>query len=440
MKVSHHQVLRRIVCCTALGFLPIAHAATNISACAKSSDIDGKGTSQFFDKNGWIFESWEYKDDNQFTASDSLTQLVLALKDRGSNLILVPTPFRTIKYASGVQSDNPIVANFSKSKYIKSWNDMLVATRATGATVIDLLPAVQNYKTSARGETFYYPRDHHWTTSGAEVAAQQVAAAIKQLRSKNSIPLQRETNSITFTSKTELVGSFGEHYATACGNRPPLMKRFDAKLSTGSSNLLTTSKTIVGVFGDSFGQAYPDNNFSPLLENATQLSTTNYSVSGGGPTVALAGYLADAKVRDQLPPFIVVPFQGWVSNNYFDYSQITAALVGCNASRMISTMSDSPTQSAVTFKPKDDPQSKNQRILHVTTSIPTNYFEVRGKYIDGSDLRFEIYRTSADYYKGSRTEFYAILPKAQAVDYATFKIEGSKSFKAKVELCNLESI
>ena len=409
--------------------------ATAVPSCGKSNDIDGKGTAQFFDNNGWIFESWEYQDDYQFTATDSLKELVQTLKARGSSLILVPTPFRTIKYADKVISDNPLVKGFSKVKYKQSWNDMISTARITGANIIDLLPSVQNFKLSSRNEYFYYPRDHHWTTSGAEVAAAQVADLIKKLSSDGKILSGK--NSISFSGKTELLGSFSEHYLAACGSKLPLIKRFDTKITRNSNSLLGETSTAIGVFGDSFGQAYPDNNFSPLLENKTQMQTTNFSVSGGGPTVALAGYFADAKIRAKLPPFIVVPFQGWISNNFFDYGQITAALVGCDKKRIIGTSDITTLSNINTFTPKDDSTKQAQRILHVTTSVPTNYFEVRGKYSDGSDLRFEIYRTSADYYKGSRTEFYAILPKSQAVDYATFKIEGDKKFKMRAELCTL---
>lgn len=103
-----------------------------------------------------------------------------------------------------------------------------------------------------------------------------------------------------------------------------------------------------------------------------------------------------------------------MSNNDFDYDQSTAALVGCDAKRMISKTDGTPTALLATWTPDDQPTRLVRRILHVRTSVPTPYLEVRGKYSDGSPLSFESYQVSADYYKGSRTEFYAILPGEQS--------------------------
>ena len=315
---------------------------------------------------------------------------------------------------------------------------MIADVKKTGVHVIDLLPAVKNFNGSPRGEAFYYPRDHHWTTSGAEVAARAVADQIQQISQQTGLSLQKEENEISFSSKVELQGSFGERYQAACGTRPELMKRFDATISRKNASLLDTEETQIGIFGDSFGQAYPDNNFAALLEHQAQLATANYSLSGAGVTLPMLSYFADEKVRAVLPPFIVVPFQGWVSNNDFDYDQSTAALVGCDAKRMISKADAAPPAPVATWIPNDQPTRLGRRILHVRTSVPTTYLEVRGNYSDGSPLSFESYRVSADYYKGSRTEFYAILPGEKSVGTVSVKIEGDRAFSMSTELCSLE--
>jgi hypothetical protein len=418
--------------------------------CAKSGDIDGKGTAELFSPEGWIFESHEFKSQEVLTSKTlaALTLLAEAFEARGAKLILVPVPTRAIRAAETVDLTRYPQVRFSAQAYTASWNSMVAQARATGITVVDLLPTIVSFKTNTRGEGFFYPRDHHWTMSGMEVAAEQIAAEIDRLAKAQNLSLERQEGSLKVSRSGEFVGSIGEHYAKACGTEVKSMPLYDATYTVESISLLDDVEPLIGIFGDSFGLSFPyntynrpDKNFSVMLEAKTGLPTINNSVSGNGKTATLAGYLADPKLVAKLPPYVVVPFMGGLSNNVFDYGQMRAALLGCSdATRLIKTEFAAPSPK-MTFTPKLAAPSTGKSLIHIHTDVPANYLEVRqGTYTDASPLSFEIYRTSAPYYTGSRTDFYSMLADDKTVRSLTVQLDKLAPVSGYIEICQAPDV
>lgn len=404
-----------------------------LQGCAKSSDYDGKGSFELFGKNGFIFESPEFQDTYEFKGAGQLTLLVNAFRARGSELILVPVPSRAIKYAGGLDLTAYPRLDFSSQKFVQSWEKMIASARGTGAHVVDLLPDILAFKPGARGEDFFYPRDHHWTTSGAEKAAEETAELIAGIIKARQWTLPTKKGTLTFTGGSSFTGSYGNRFESVCGQKLPKMTSYQARYEQEDESLLGDEDAVVGIFGDSFGQGFPDSNFGPLLEYKTGLNTVNYSSAGAGPLLSLYGYLADPGVREKLPKFIVVPFMGWLSNNAFDYNQATAALLSCTDRTRLARVDFPAGQEKISFGTL--PQTDARKLVHIHTNETTNYLEVRGKYTDGSPMRWENWRVSADYFRGSRNDFYSLAAVGRTPLEASIAIDGRKPTAGYAEVC-----
>jgi alginate biosynthesis protein AlgX len=437
-----------------LSLLGAAQASTQAAVptyppCARSSDIDGKGTYQLMGSGGWIFESHEFQQPEPLNskALASLKLLAQVLKAHGSNLILVPVPSRAMHYGAAVDLTQYPQLDFSPQSYQVAWTEMIRQVRQTGVFAVDLLPSVLSFVPGARGEDFYYPRDHHWTLSGIEVATALVAAQISSVAQAQAIELEREHGTLSVRPRGEFVGAIGRHYQELCGVTVAAMQRYDTTFAADDADLLGDTEPVIGIFGDSFGLTYPDNNylypdtgFGVLLEASATLPTVNNAVSGSGKTAGLAGYLADPEIRAHLPKFLVVPFMGSVSNNTFDYGQMTAALLGCSADTTLAKTSYTGRAARSTFAPGSRAPVTGMSVLHIHTDAPANYLEVReGRYTDGSELRFEIFRIAADYYAGSRTDFYTLLPSGKSVQSLVVQLAQQQPITGYVEWCALKN-
>ncbi|WP_168733634.1 hypothetical protein [Deinococcus sp. Arct2-2] len=427
---------------------PLAQAAAPAyPACAKSSDIDGKGTFELFGTNGWIFESHEFKA-NEALSSRTLSALTLmakAFKARGSHLILVPVPTRAVRAADTVNLTQYPQLRFSAAQYATAWTTMIAQARSTGVYVVDLLPTILNFNPGVRGEEFFYPRDHHWTLSGTEAAARQVTAQIQAIAQAQGLELQETPGLLEIVQKGEFTGPLASHYTRACGTTTEPLKRFQASYTVQGDSLLGDVQPLIGIYGDSFGLTYPDNkyaepdaNFAVMLEATAQLPTINNSVSGSGKTATLAGYLALPEGREQLPPFVVVPFMGGIPNNTFDYGQVTAALIDCSAATRLARTEVASPSPRMLFAPPSTGPTLGKSLIHIHTNAPTNYIEVReGRYTDNSVLSFEIYRIAAPYYFGSRTDFYSLLADDKTVNSLMVQLDKQRPVSGYVETCKI---
>ncbi|WP_019587313.1 alginate O-acetyltransferase AlgX-related protein [Deinococcus apachensis] len=407
-----------------------------LQGCAKSSNYDGKGNFELFGQDGFIFESPEFQDTYEFKGLDQLTLLVNTFRARGSELILVPVPSRAIKYAGSLDLTSYPRLDFSSQKFVQSWDKMIASARGTGAHVVDLLPDILAFKPGARGEDFFYPRDHHWTTSGAEKAAQETADLIAGIIRDRQLELPTKKGTLTLTRGSSFTGSYGKRFEDVCGQKLPQMTSYQARYEEENESLLGDEDDVIGIFGDSFGQGFPDSNFGPLLEYRTGLKTVNYSSAGAGPLLSLYGYLADPRVREKLPKFIVVPFMGWLSNNAFDYNQATAALLSCTDRTRLARVDYPAGQDKITFGTL--PQTAARKLIHIHTNETTNYLEVRGKYTDGSPMRWENWRVSADYFRGSRNDFYSLAAVGRTPLEASIAIDGRKPTAGYAEVCSVD--
>lgn len=398
-------------------------------SCKASEDM-------IFGSNGWIYEYWEWNSAFEFTAGEALMDMDKAFKKRGINLIFVPVPNRTVKYAEYVDIPKYYNIKFSSAEYIIDWNKMVDDIDKLGVNIVNILPTVEKYNISTRGEMFYYPRDHHWTTSGAESSSQAVASAIKKIIKNNNIPLKPTLGVLKVVKQGYNSGSFGDHYSDKCKNKPPNMDAYKAINTISKGGLLENIRPELGVFGDSFGLASPDNNFSTFIEHYSGLRTVNYSTPGIGQLGSLVGYLADPKVNKDLPPFIVVPTLSWLPNDPVMYRQITAEVAGCtHRIQGVATVFKSNT-STYDYTPNILIQNAWNSI-HINLDVNAKQVNINVLYNDNTTERLKLIRNSNDYYKGDLKNFYITFNKNKKVKSAAISIDNLKVFSGTVEMCGL---
>ncbi|WP_027483710.1 alginate O-acetyltransferase AlgX-related protein [Deinococcus pimensis] len=407
-----------------------AQSADTPTPCDKASYmIFGSGG------NGWIFEPWEFGDNIALPAVDELKVMQAAFEKRGAQLVMVPVPSRPSKYISKIDLRKYPNLKFSPQTYQTTWEAMIDAARSSGTSVVNLLPNILSYQPGSRGESFFYPRDHHWTTSGAEVAAGQVAAEIKRLIAARGMKLKAEDVSVKVERAGFNSGSFADRYFSLCGTKSDIMPAYKATLTVKGGGLLDDEDAVVGVFGDSFGLASPDNNFAPFLEAKTGLRTVNYSLPGAGSFGSLTGYLADPKFVGKLPKFVVVPFLGSISSDPTVYRQVTAELDGCAKPASKFTLdgtSDAP------FSWANVPALGQRGAVHLHLGAPTQKVELTLGYDDGSTEKVTLNRPGNDWYKGNRTDFYLALAKGRTLKTVSVRAD-DKPAKLTGQLCALDS-
>ena len=398
-------------------------------SCKASEDM-------IFGINGWIYEYWEWNSAFQFTAADEITDMDNAFKKRGINLIMVPVPNRTVKYSEYVDIPKYYNIKFSVPEYTMDWNKMVNDIDKLGVNIVNVLPTVQKYKVGSRGETFYYPRDHHWTTSGAEASSQAVALVIKKMIKEKNIPLKPASGVLKVVKQGYNSGSFGDHYNDKCKNRPPNMDAYKATNTFPKSNLLEDKKPELGIFGDSFGLAGPDNNFSTFMEHYSGLRTVNYSNPGIGPFGSLVGYLADPKINKDLPRFVVVPTLSWLPNDTIIYRQITAEVTGCMHKIQGASKTFKTNTSTYGYTPNLLTQG-DWNSIHINLNGDAKQVNLNVVYDDGSSEKLNLVRNANDYYKGDLRNFHVTFSKNKKVKSADISVDALKAFSGEIEMCNM---
>jgi len=429
--------LSTLTCVTAFFFAPSSQSsAQNINSDGSYAKCDAAGDI-VLGKNGWISELWEWNSEYNFTTTNEIVDMNNAFKKRGITIIFVPVPSRAVKYSQLFDSSmSKNVIDFSPSQYASNWNDMIKKTSALGVHIVDLMPALKAYTVSSRGESFFYPRDHHWTTSGAEVSSQVVAQTIKDIIKQNSIPVNFTPGRLSVTKSGFNSGSFGDHYSARCKNKVAPMDAYKAVNTIDSSSLLGDRENQIDIFGDSFGFTNPDNNFSIFLEHYSGLSVTNYSVPGIGNLGSLIGYLADADINRKLPKFIVVPMLGWLPSDASMYRQITAEISGCIRPLKKSLRSYDGSSPNMTYSAENILQDSWYSI-HIKFSEDVSKVNLVLKYKDNTTENISLDRGSNNFYKGDKRNFYIALQKSKLLSSAIVTADPTKKVQSKVELCNL---
>ena len=251
-------------------------------------------------KDGWLFLTEELRFDadgnaNLKARAELLGAAARSLQSQGVKLIVALVPDKARVHANKLA--NGQYPAYNSSRYA----DALSAFQLQGVITVNLLQPLA--QAAARGEV-YYRTDTHWNQAGAQVAAEAIASAIKQLpvelektsfSSKSSAPVERPGDLIRLMGLADTAKLLG------------LQPDMEAPVVTQQSSVESA-----GLFGDSAvpvvltGTSYSLRaNFVGHLQQALSAKVLNAAKDGGGFLQATAAYLKNDAFSQATPRVLI---------------------------------------------------------------------------------------------------------------------------------------
>lgn len=239
-------------------------------------------------------------------------KLAEALKARGTTMLYVPIPTKSVTLPSFLP-DEAKLFGFDEDVAVAVYEDQVARLNAKGVIAVDLLSAL---RTADGTNPPFFRSDFHWTSKGAETAAQTIGGMIKQL------PAYADVTPVTYETKAtgaELAvsGMRRTLQAYCVLSLPPVISTAyetvevasaDASLdifgdSGGSAEAGATNDEIALV-GTSFSDALVPN-FSGFLAQYSSLPVANMAITGGNQFGAITSYLTSREFQADRPKFLV---------------------------------------------------------------------------------------------------------------------------------------
>lgn len=275
-------------------------------------------------KDGWFFRPSSDLQEEFAILDESaayMARLDKALKARGTKLVFVSVPSRGMAGAAWLDKSEAAQSEYSPQEAIASYEARLGVINKLGVLAPDMLQSLSPEKFKDTSH-FYFKRDHHWTTLGAQSAAQVVAEALKQDPNyKQQKIKQFESKQIAQNEMKHTIAMEIQRLCTGTIPAEPYpLYETTAKADDESA-----------LFGDEgsdnpsilIGSSYSANtnfNFDGFLMQYTGLDFANYAVSGGMLFNALISLTNNPEFEKMKPPYMV-----WEAPSIYDLKMDAAA-------------------------------------------------------------------------------------------------------------------
>lgn len=260
-------------------------------------------------------------------------ELSEALKNNGTTLIYVPIPTKS-QALPGMLPDEIRLYGFDPNIAQTEYSDQIKLLRQHGIVAVDLMTAMQsNDPVNAP----FFKSDFHWTSHGADLAAEAIAKTIKAQASYEGLTLsQFETVDLgpatAFSSMRRVIQRH-------CMDNVP-----EARTNAFTTKQVSQEGAGVDIFGGDkssaeiaiVGTSFSDaefQNFGGFLSQHAGLGVSNQAVTGGNQFGAIISYLTSASFAENRPKFLV--WENPIYNNLADFGSgvlselITAARGNC---------------------------------------------------------------------------------------------------------------
>lgn len=240
-------------------------------------------------KDGWLFTAEEFSEP---TSTRHLADELKRVSDRLAvhDIALVPV---IIPDKARIHEDR--LARGRSAGFSSRYARALETIDHAGLTVIDLRPALAFDQSFLRTDT-------HWSPSGAERAAQAIAAALAD----HALP---ETTVTTQASgEKQFDGDLLPFVATGpyrdrFGPSPVRIRTFETTVDS-NQGLFGDAEIPVALVGTSYS-AKPDFHFEGFLKTALKADVLNVSAIGQGPFVPMDAFLNDLDQLSTLPSLVI---------------------------------------------------------------------------------------------------------------------------------------
>ncbi|MDB5540319.1 MAG: hypothetical protein JWQ89_2046 [Devosia sp.] len=265
-------------------------------------------------KDGFFFRIFaDLRMQHPFTEDTTIQmgQLAEALKAHGTTMLYVPIPTKSVTLPTFLP-DEAKLFGFDENVATAVYEDQVKRLNEKGVIAVDLLSAL---RTTDASNPPFFRSDFHWTSKGAETAAQLIGGMIKQLPGYADVkPVTYETKA---TGAELAVSSMRRALQEFCVlSLPPVISTAyqtvevasaDASLDifgdSGAADPGATNDEIALV-GTSFSDALVPN-FSGFLAQYSSLPVANMAITGGNQFGAITSYLTSREFQARRPKFLV---------------------------------------------------------------------------------------------------------------------------------------
>lgn len=292
---------------------------------ASSGMPEGKGIQE--GKDGWLFTMVHQVAANERLMSSDryalLKLFVSQLADKGTTLMLVMPPPRTLMYADKRQTPHDLKRDAAE------YQQTLAYFRQVGF----LVPAYETLQPSATGterEPFFFKRDPRWTSAGARQTAELVANTVRQLPLIQQLPEQVFDTQMQGWLKIN--GTLNNQLSASCGGqRYPLeyTPHYVTKTAGVSTPAATDDILLIG------SDLSVENrfNFDGFLQQALSRKVSNRTTRDGNSSLAWMNLLSSAQFQRQPPALILweLPYENRELNSSLLRQLVAQSNDGCEA-------------------------------------------------------------------------------------------------------------
>ncbi|WP_100643158.1 alginate O-acetyltransferase AlgX-related protein [Alteromonas facilis] len=238
---------------------------------------------------------------------EELNRLKELLGQYNTQLMIAYLPARGLVYPTELSADTAqFDVSIARKKYIS-----ILQTLRKSEVLVPNLEALLNYKEKA---PLFFEKDLHWSNEGARETARLISEQLKTLDFYDSSPSKKYET--TYNGVVENDEKIKKAVAEICGFTfaPTYSKTYI------TTERLTQSDTSFDIFdevtdeivllGTSFS-ALTQFNFIGYLQEYSNTSVSNYSLSGGGLIGSWVDYLKSGDFHTQPPKLIIWEVPGW---------------------------------------------------------------------------------------------------------------------------------
>lgn len=274
------------------------------------------------------FGGWFFREEADFTENFNLfpetrwflDRFTQALKEKNTKLVFISIPSRSWVAENFLDYNNSVQSKFNSAKAKQNFAAYLARLKELGIVTPDLTQAL--HKARKINQPFFFKRDHHWTSQGAEMTAKEVARAIAELPEYKSATKKKfETAfkdnqlwktamplSIQRVCETDMPAEEFPTYITK------LKASDDASALFGDDDESEPSILV----GSSFS-ALEQFNFDGFLSQSTGLEIANYAIAGGQLFNSIISLTSSEAFEASHPPFFF-----WEAPSHYDLNDNSA--------------------------------------------------------------------------------------------------------------------
>jgi alginate biosynthesis protein AlgX len=299
--------------------MPRAQAAAEYPSAFQCKNLEKAAEIQLLEgKDGMFFRIIpDIKMYHPFTDAtiDDLARISSALKAKGTTLIYVPVPTKSmilpgqLPERAKLYGFDPVIAN-------SIYDDVIKRLGEKGVVAVDIASAMRTHSKSSNGDFAFFRTDFHWTAQGAGPAAKEIARRIVLLPGYSGEPkLNDEPVELPSEKISSTMHKIVQHY---CRLAVPDSAAHPYKFPTADTDIFgekSDAAAETNIFADGgsaavalVGTSFSDmgvSNFAGFLQHYSGLPVENYSISGGNQFGSILSYLTSREFKESRPKFLV---------------------------------------------------------------------------------------------------------------------------------------